>query len=146
MSTPKISPLRAALEDTIVVDPTLSMKDLTVLAVQNDPFRVDTPARHRDGEWLAVTAEELGLGDRRIHLRGLHYMVIGRPKPDGTPYTNTEADWLWISGDAGKAGAVARLHPVRADRRSAQRRARGAALHEPMAAVVCDGRRECRHP
>jgi len=27
---------------------------LTVLAAQNDPFRVDTPARHRDGKWLAV--------------------------------------------------------------------------------------------
>lgn len=81
----------------------LSMKDLTVLAPQNDPFRVDTPARHRDGEWLAITAHELGLGNRRIHLRGLHYMVIGRPKPDGSPYANTDADWLWLSGDAGKA-------------------------------------------
>ena len=79
------------------------MNDLTVLDKQNDPFRVDTPARHRDGEWLATTARDLGLGARRIHLRGLHYMVIGRPKPDGTPYTNTEKDWLWLSGDAGKA-------------------------------------------
>jgi len=50
-----------------------------------------------------MTARELGLGDRKIHLRGLHYMVIGMPKPDGTPYTNTDADWLWLSGDAGKA-------------------------------------------
>ncbi len=80
-----------------------SMNDLTVLAPQNDPFRVDTPARHRDGEWLATTARDLELGDRKIHLRGLHYMLIGRPKPDGTPYTNTDADWLWLSSDAGKA-------------------------------------------
>jgi hypothetical protein len=80
-----------------------TMKDLTVLAPQNDPFRVDTPARHRDGEWLAITAQELGLGDRRIHLRGLHYMLIGRPKPNGTRYTNTDADWLWLQGDCGKA-------------------------------------------
>jgi hypothetical protein len=93
------SPLRQALES----ETGTSLKDLTVLATQNDPFRVDTPARHRDGEWLAITARELGLGNRRIHLRGLHYMVLGRPKPDGTPYTNTEADWLWLSGDAGKA-------------------------------------------
>jgi hypothetical protein len=102
MSTDHDSPLRGALEEAIA-DTKLSLKDLTVLAVQNDPFRVDTPARHRDGEWLAVTARDLGLGDRRIHLRGLHYMVIGRAKPDGTPYTNTESDWLWLSGDAGKA-------------------------------------------
>jgi hypothetical protein len=99
------SPLRQAL-DTAIAEANgrkLSMKDLTVLAVQNDPFRLDTPARHRDGEWLAITARELGLGSRKIHLRGLHYMLIGRPKPDGTPYTNTEADWLWLSGDCGKA-------------------------------------------
>ena len=64
---------------------------------------MDTPARHRDGEWLAITAQELGLGGRRIHLRGLHYMLLGRQKPDGSPYTNTEADWLWLAGDAGKA-------------------------------------------
>ncbi len=30
-----------------------SLKDVTVLSVQNDPFRVDTPAGHRDGSWLA---------------------------------------------------------------------------------------------
>lgn len=38
----------------------LSMKALTVLATQNDPFRIDTPAGHRDGEWLAMNAERLG--------------------------------------------------------------------------------------
>jgi hypothetical protein len=79
-----------------------------VLAPQNDPFRVDTPARHRDGEWLALTARSLGFpipGDRKIHLRGLHYMVIDRRKPDRSrsPYTNTDRDWLWLSSDAGKA-------------------------------------------
>jgi hypothetical protein len=96
------SPLRQALE-AAMAEHSLPMKDLTVLAPQNDPFRVDTDARHRDGEWLAITARELGLGSRKIHLRGLHYMVIGRPKPDNTPYANTESDWLWLSGDAGKA-------------------------------------------
>ena len=50
-----------------------------------------------------MTARELGLGSRPIHLRGLHYMVIGQPKPDRTPYTNTDADWTWLSQDAGKA-------------------------------------------
>ena len=50
-----------------------------------------------------MTAGELGLGNRKIHLRGLHYMLLGRSKPDGTAYANTEADWLWLSGQAGKA-------------------------------------------
>jgi hypothetical protein len=101
-SVTDIGPLRRLLEKVAAEDG-VPLKDLTVLASQNDPFRVDTPARHRDGEWLAITARDLGLGSRKIHLRGLHYMVIGRPKPDGTPYTNTEADWLWLSSDAGKA-------------------------------------------
>ena len=97
-----VSPLRAAL-DEVIAERGCSLKDLTVLDTKNDPFRIDTLARHRDGRWLATTAQDLGLGDRKIHLRGLHYMVIGRPKPDGTPYRNTDEDWLWLSGAAGKA-------------------------------------------
>jgi hypothetical protein len=96
------SPLRAAL-DKVIAEQGGSLKDLTVLDVKNDPFRVDTPARHRDGRWLATTAQELGTGDRRIHLRGLHYMVLGRPKPDGTAYANTDDEWEWLQGHAGKA-------------------------------------------
>ena len=98
------SPLRAAL-DAVIAEQGGSLKDLTVLAAQNDPFRLDTQARHRDGEWLAITARALGLGDRQIHLRGLHYMVLGRQKPDSnrTPYANTDEDWTWLQSDAGKA-------------------------------------------
>lgn len=102
MTATGAGPLRRVLSDA-ADEVGCGMTDLTVLAAQNDPFRVDTPARHRDGEWLAMTAQELGLGDRKIHLRGLHYMVLGRPKPDGTPYTNTDEDWLWLTGNAGKA-------------------------------------------
>ncbi len=88
-----------------------SLTDLTVLSPQNDPFRAETASHHRDGAWLANTAQELGLGRQKTHLRGLHYMVIGRPKPDGTPYTNTDADWLWLSGVAGKAARWLRYLP-----------------------------------
>jgi ComEC/Rec2-related protein len=95
----KATGLRATLEEAMAAGQ--SMQGLTVLAVQNDPYRVDTRAGHRDGEWLAMQAE--ALGDRRIHLRGLHYMVIGRVKPDGKPYTNTEEDWLWLQSKAAKA-------------------------------------------
>jgi hypothetical protein len=98
----EIGPLRQLLEDT-AADYGWPMKSLTVLANQHDPFRLDTPAGHRDGEWLAVTARELGLGGRKIHLRGLHYMVLGRPKPDGTAYANNEDDWVWLSEKAAKA-------------------------------------------
>jgi hypothetical protein len=39
------------------------MKDLTVLAPQNDPFRLDTPAAHRDGAWRAII---VAAGDRGL--------------------------------------------------------------------------------
>lgn len=96
------SPLREALA-AAAAEIDCPLKALTAMASQNDPFRIDTPARHRDGKWLAVTARELGLAARRIHLRGLHYMVLGRPKPGGVPYANTDKDWAWLQGDAGKA-------------------------------------------
>ena len=96
------SPLRQAIE-CAAVETGRPMKDLTVLAVANDPFRVDTPARHRDGEWLAVHAERLGLANRTIHLRGLHYALIGVTKPNGSDYANTDDDWTWLQEKAADA-------------------------------------------
>jgi hypothetical protein len=97
-------PLRAILEQACI-EAKCSANALTVLAVQNDPFRVDTPARHRDGQWLAMQADRLGLGHRKIHLRGLHYMLLSGEvaKPDGKPYANTEEDWTWLVMHAAKA-------------------------------------------
>jgi hypothetical protein len=96
------SPLRRVLEDTAATEG-VPLKDLTVLAVPNDPYRVDTEASHRDGAWLANTARDLGLGDRQIHLRGLHYMILGRSKPSGFTYANTDEDWIWLQREAAKA-------------------------------------------
>jgi hypothetical protein len=97
-------PLRTILEQACI-DARCSAGELTVLAPQNDPFRVDTPARHRDGQWLAMHADRLGLGHRRYHLRGMHYMLLSGEvaKPDGRPYTNTEEDWTWLVMHASKA-------------------------------------------
>jgi hypothetical protein len=92
-------PLRQVLEEA-ALDEGCSMKDLTVLSPQVDPFRIDTPAMHRDGRWLADVAATLG--GQRIHLRGLHYMVLGQTRPDGSAYVNDEANWLWLSEQAGK--------------------------------------------
>lgn len=98
----EISPLRQLLDQTAAAEG-CPMKDLTVLSPQVDPFRLDTPANHRDGGWLANAVLELGLGDRLIHLRGLHYAVLGLFKPDGTQYVNTIDNWLWLSESAAKA-------------------------------------------
>jgi hypothetical protein len=95
-------PLRVVIEQAIAEEG-CKLKDLTVLASQNDPFRVDTPAGHRDGRWFAEMVE-VKLGDGRvIHLRGFHYAVLGETKPDGTQYRNTDADWIWLQGTAAKA-------------------------------------------
>lgn len=90
--------LRAALDECGV-----PLKDVTVLATQNDPFRQDTEANHRDGSWLAMQVDELGLTDRDIHLRGLHYALLGTTRPNGLPYINDEACWTWLQNTAAKA-------------------------------------------
>jgi hypothetical protein len=63
------------------------MKDLTVLATQNDPFRVDTPSKHRDGQWVKGIAEKAlkSKGSDTTHLRGCHYAVLSMKavKPNG---------------------------------------------------------------
>ena len=95
--------LRRALEDAIALAG-CNMQDLTVLAARNDPFRVDTPAKHRDGAWVADWANRLGLGDREIHPRGLHYMLLSGQavKPDGFPYTGSNDDSNWLENKAVK--------------------------------------------
>jgi hypothetical protein len=72
------------------------LKDLTVLTPTNDPFRQDTDGGRENGAWLARNLRDLGLADRRIHVRGLHYALLGRPKPDGSTYVNDDntAGWL----------------------------------------------------
>ena len=78
------------------------MGRLTVLSSQRDPFRVDTPANHRDAQWLAEQVTER-LGYRTVHLRGLHYVLLGSIKPDGSQYVNNEANWTWLSEKAAQA-------------------------------------------
>jgi hypothetical protein len=71
-----------------------TLKSNTVLSEPVDPFRMDTPEKHSGSKWLAETIDSLGVG--RIHNRGLHYVLLGQLKPDGTPYST--ADWPWLGG------------------------------------------------
>jgi hypothetical protein len=84
----------------------VSMKDLTVLATQNDPYRVDTPAGHRDGQWLGDLWPRVRGERPSLHLRGGHYGLLslgGIVKPNGRPYRNTDEDWTWLQSTAAKA-------------------------------------------
>jgi hypothetical protein len=72
--------LREALE--AATGDGLGMKALTVLAPQRDRFRLDTPAGHRDAEWLANHVARFA-PERTRHLRGFDYALIGEAKPNG---------------------------------------------------------------
>jgi hypothetical protein len=99
-----VGPLRRVL-DTAVEESGYGMGELTVLATQNDPYRVDTPAGHRDAAWFAAQIDRFA-SDARIHLRGLHYQISSAADvllPNGKPYTNTDDDWLWLQSKAAKA-------------------------------------------
>ena len=41
-----------------------SLSELTALSAQVDPYRLDTPASHRDGQWLAIECRLLALTGR----------------------------------------------------------------------------------
>ena len=77
----------------------VSLNDLTVLSPQNDPYRVDTPAGHRDAKWFVAKLNQAIGHHGTIHLRGLHYAIVARgdvKKPHGKPYRNTDEDWTWL--------------------------------------------------
>lgn len=83
-----------------------SLGDLTVLSAQVDPYRLDTPAGHRDGKWVADQIDRALRRGRKIHWRGLHYVLVSTSalvKPNGEPYRNTDDDWTWLVNVAGKA-------------------------------------------
>jgi hypothetical protein len=80
--------------------------ELTVLSAQVDPYRLDTPSGHRDGAWLAKQLNRLVKRGKKIHWRGLHYVVVSKGdlrKPNGDTYVNTDEDWVWLSTVTGKA-------------------------------------------
>jgi len=97
--------LRRVLEDARRAE-ACGRNELTVLSPQVDPYRLDTPAGHRDGTWLAEQLERAVGAERRIHWRGLHYAIVAAGnirKPNGQIYRNDDADWTWLANSAGKA-------------------------------------------
>jgi len=75
------------------------LQDLEVLATRNDPFTLDGAAAQRDGKWFAEQVSNL-VPEGAIHLRGLHYRLVGRGdihKPDGNPYINDDDCFKWLN-------------------------------------------------
>jgi hypothetical protein len=94
-------PLRQALDDAMA-EHGGTLRDFTAMSPGKDPFRLDTPANHRDGKWLADTTASLGVNGRTIHLRGLHYALLGQARPDGSTYVNDDDTWQWLQDHPGK--------------------------------------------
>jgi hypothetical protein len=87
-----------------IAEPELPLGQLTVLKPNLDPFRLDTPANHRNGQWFAEQIKRL-VPHGSVHLRGLHYRIVAAGdvcKPSGGTYTNTDEDWNWLIEFAAK--------------------------------------------
>jgi hypothetical protein len=81
-----------------------ALKDYTVLSVPVDPYRLDTRANHVVGKWFAEQMHRLDVLHRRLHLRGIHYALLGSTTmPTGEPYRNTGECWEWLQNEAAKA-------------------------------------------
>ena len=97
--------LRAVVEKAAAKTKT-SLAALTVLSTAVDPYRLDTDAGHRDGGWIAEQLNRLLAPGKKIHWRGLHYLLVSTTsltKPNGEAYRNIEEDWTWLIDTAGKA-------------------------------------------
>ena len=98
-------PLGLAL-DAAVAESGLARDDLTVLSQKYDPFRFDTPERHRDAAWFAELFNRLVAPGETVHIRGFHYLLVsagGVAKPDGKAYENTEDDYTFLGVAAKRA-------------------------------------------
>jgi hypothetical protein len=103
--------LRRILQDA-VSSTGRHLREMTVLAVGNDPYRYDHEAGHLEGQWFAAQVERFVEPGADIHLRGLHYQLVSvgdvrKPltqkgkgqKPGrgvGKVYRNIDDDWVWL--------------------------------------------------
>ena len=78
------------------------LADLMVMSAERDPYRMDTPAKHRDAQWFAAQVARFIAPERRIHIRGVFYACVSAAAltlPDGAPFKNNEDTEAFL-GDA----------------------------------------------
>jgi hypothetical protein len=83
-----------------------TISDLLVLARNNDPFFIGSPAQVRAAEWFANLWESFDF-TTGVHLRRVHYRLVSQRSPtdaNGEPYENTQKCW----DDLCSAGKFAR--------------------------------------
>ena len=87
------------------------LKDLLVLAPQNDPFNSGTPRDRTLARWFAAD-----IGSSTTHLRRQHYARVSREDstlPDGKRYENTDKVWETLIAGGKHARYLQLVHPDR---------------------------------
>ncbi len=71
-----------------------STHDLLALSSTNDPFYAGSETTVELAHWFKDLWKRLGYAGRGgVHLRRVHYRLLGNAKVDGLPYENTRNDW-----------------------------------------------------
>ena len=108
-STDELMP-NADLKD-LAAEHGVRLKDLLVLASQNDPFNSGTPKDRELARWFATD-----IGNGTTHVRREHYRRLHRENsamPDGSPYENTDKVWHTLGSAAKQARYLGLVHPER---------------------------------
>ena len=102
-------PLAAVLQ-AARIETGRSMDALTVMSGDTDPYRLDTPAKHRDAQWFAEQVARFIAPDKRIHPRGVFYACVAAGdvmKPDGEAFANTAENEAFVNAAArARAGSA----------------------------------------
>jgi hypothetical protein len=90
-----------------------TVKDLLVLAPQNDPFYAGNGVEGDKARWFAELWERFGYGSR-VHLRRVHYRIVSEGnivKPDGELYENNSRCWQYMQGASRQARYLRLVDP-----------------------------------
>ena len=90
-----------------------NVKDLIVLALQNDPFYCGQPAQVEIAKWFLTLWEQFGYVTE-VHLRRMHYRAVSvrAMRRNGTPYENTEDCWDEICAAGKCARTLGMVDPM----------------------------------
>ena len=84
-----------------------AIPDMLVMARENDPFFIGSPAHVEKAQWFADLWRQFNYSTG-VHLRRVHYQLVSQYTPtmhDGKPYENTEGCWKYLCS----AGRFARI-------------------------------------
>lgn len=91
----------------------VSVRDLIVMAPQNDPFYAGTEGDKIKAHWFADMWQRFGYSTG-VHLRRIHYQIVSQGDSkdcNGKPYENTKECWSEL-GNAARAARYLGLVPV----------------------------------